>query len=239
MTFQPLRRVGTPIVILSDTDGEKDIEEVTTTEKRVILTTEAALERGILQDVVISVGTKVGTHPSAMNIYLIDTDAHDYTVLVTSNTDGNYIITINGTDYTFAASSNTVEQIRDGLLAAMAAETTCAFTASSTDTILLSAPTTGNTGYFAEITAPGGPDMTLTETSAHNQGNNTVHEEVGATLTGDSTVPDRVMNDKNLNKIVKFKGTTGKLQISLKLTTGGDATSDYDMTVQVALNAGI
>lgn len=38
-------------------------------------------------------------------------------VFVTSSADGNYTVTIDGTPYTFAASGNTIEQIRDGVIA--------------------------------------------------------------------------------------------------------------------------
>lgn len=41
-------------------------------------------------------------------------------VLVSDNTDGAYVVTINGTDYTYNASGETTTQIRDGLLTQIA-----------------------------------------------------------------------------------------------------------------------
>lgn len=51
---------------------------------------------------------KLGLTPPARNLY---------TVLVSGNTDGTYVLAVEGVTFTFTASSNTATQIRDGLIA--------------------------------------------------------------------------------------------------------------------------
>lgn len=65
---------------------------------------------------------------------------------VRGNTDGNYVITIDGIAHTFAASSNTAEEIRDGLISAVNGgirPVTAAAAGATTDELTITADTAG------------------------------------------------------------------------------------------------
>lgn len=87
------------------------------------------------------------------------------TILIGGADDGNYTIQINGVDFSFVASSNSIEEIRDGLVAAIngGAEPVTAAPV-STDTITLTADVAG-TGFGTVLAGNPSDNMGLTLTT--------------------------------------------------------------------------
>lgn len=68
----------------------------------------------------------------------------EWRVVVTDNADDTYTIQIKGVDYSFPAVSQSIEQIRDGLIAALAAQTEATTTTIGTDTVVLTSVAVGD-----------------------------------------------------------------------------------------------
>ena len=94
-------------------------------------------------------------------------------VAITGTTDGVYSILADGVaQASFNASSNTAEEIRDGLLAdyATSSAVAAAAEASSTDKILIEQTDRDSVTDLAwTVTGPGGPDITVTELVSQTQ----------------------------------------------------------------------
>ena len=89
------------------------------------------------------------------------------TLVIGGADDGTYTVTINTVDFSFVASSNTIEEIRDGLIAAIngGAEPVTAAPV-STDTITNTADVAG-TGFSLVLTANPSDNMVNTNTTAN------------------------------------------------------------------------
>lgn len=91
--------------------------------------------------------------------------AQVYTYVVTSSDDGEYSITLDGQTASFTASGNTIEEIRDGLSAALAMLANAsdfAFADVSTDSITATAAAAG-LPFTTSVTGPATGDLTQTE----------------------------------------------------------------------------
>lgn len=66
----------------------------------------------------LGIGSVLGPSSQALlySFQLISAEFQTTTVMVNDTTDGDYTITLNSEDYTFPASGNTAQEIRDGLL---------------------------------------------------------------------------------------------------------------------------
>jgi hypothetical protein len=201
-------------------------------EKRILVTLSGnKLTRGRFEYVVVNIDQKVGTTPASLDVAVLDTDGHTYTIVISGNDDGNYTIEANGTAATFAASSNSIEEIRDGLLASMTTQwaAICAVAAVSTNTISVTALSTP-VAYVLEETADPATNIAWTEPVGAFGGSNTIFSSTGNTITG--TAPELVVSEgPDEPRPFNTKGTDSTLQIVISLT-GADGTTDYDVSLQ-------
>lgn len=103
--------------------------------------------------------TQVKLAKRATNVAQVDT------ILITGADDGTYTVSLNGVDFSFVASSSTIELIRDGLIAAINAGGEPVTAAPvSTDTITLTADVAG-TGFAIVFTSNPSDNMALTLTT--------------------------------------------------------------------------
>lgn len=133
----PLGTFTERIRFYSDTDEAADDADLTSA-------LQAAVNAAFSQDGVGRVG-----------VARLEADvAQVYTVRVTAADDGTYTVTINGTDFDFAASSNTATEIRDGLVTAIngGAEPVTAAPV-GTDELSLTADVSGD-AFTATVAAP-------------------------------------------------------------------------------------
>jgi hypothetical protein len=117
------------------------------------------------------IGRRGTTHEQV--VVDVDNPFNIWDIDVTGTTDGSYEVTVPGeasSPFTFAASSSTSEQIVDGLIAAFVAAgtpiTSFTWEKISTSKITLTATAAGF-DLDVSATAPGGPDLTATETQVH------------------------------------------------------------------------
>lgn len=121
--------------------------------------------------------------PSPIKVGRREADAAQVnTFTVVDTTDGDYTITLNGVDYTFAASGNTAGEIRNGLVSAINAgsEPVTAANGGGTDDLTVTADVAGTP--FSTATASPDSGITEVETTA----NVSVATELDAILAADS-----------------------------------------------------
>jgi len=100
--------------------------------------------------------------------------------VVTGNTDGDYTITIDGTDYTFSALGDTLGEIAAGLSSAVDADPDVSATDDGVDTVTVTADTAGTA--FTTATTSTGDEITSSTTTE----NKSVKTELGEIAEADS-----------------------------------------------------
>lgn len=132
------------------------------------------------------------------------------TYTVTGNTDGDYTITINGVDYTFSASSNTVEEIRDALVSAIngGSEPVTAAAGVPTDELTVTADEAGTA--FTSATSSTGDDITTAETTA----NRSAATELDAIVASDADFFHVVLDtrdDTDIARVASWASTNKRM----------------------------
>lgn len=128
----------------------------------------AAIQTGFAQNIRPS---KIGAGRADLSA-----QAQVATITINSTEDGNHTATINGTTYTFAASSNTADQIATGLAAAVDADPGVGATA-ATNVITVTATVPG-TPFTIAAAAPAGTAPAVAETTP----NRSIASELSAIL---------------------------------------------------------
>jgi hypothetical protein len=125
-------------------------------------------------------------------------------VTVTDASDGAYTVTVQGTDYDFTASSNTIEEIRDGLLAAMGSPSQWTPSAVGTDQIQIDSTVDGL--RLNVLTSPA--SLTATRVTANLQiwDFNPAELQVNISCDGfmDYEAPDATQNGQSIADQVQY-----------------------------------
>lgn len=116
---------------------------------------------------------------------------------ITGASDGDYTITINGTDYTYTATSDTVAGIASGLATAVDADADVSATDDGVDTVTVTADTAGEP-FTYDSSSTGDP---ITETEA--QANVSVKTELAKVLQADSDWFGFVLISRNETDILR------------------------------------
>lgn len=214
--------------------GEYKLTGIGNAEFRALVPLEHKVAQGEMDQAIATIVGKAGTSPTKLELTIIDTDTVEVTITITGNTDGTYKATINGVDHDFAASGNTIEQIRDGLKAVIDGGVQPVLTSNvDTDSIkVVQDITTSKDVFTLIVTAPGAPDMTRSYDIAAVKGQNTIYRSENNTITP-ADLPDQALNDPTPPIKFSIKGTQGVLQVVI-LLVGADGTTDFDIIIEIS-----
>jgi len=206
---------------------------------RKVLALEDGVARGSILKAKLTVTAKAGTNPASLDIYLLDTEAHEELITIEGATNGTYTISIQNEDFAFVAVSSTITLIRDGLIALLdaSAQTSWIATAEDSDKIRFTSPEAlaQTTGFGITVTTTGSVITQLVVTG-HKDGVNRFFADLTNSVDG-ANVPDPVI-DAQQNPEVTFslKGSNGVIQLIIE-STGGGADTDYNVTLELHTRA--
>ncbi len=205
------------------------IGDVATT--RVIIPLTHAVISGFLARRRITGVENPGGNATTMTIIILATGVHEYLVTITGTTDGTYEILINGNVAgTFAASSNSIEQIRNGLILSLnAGNDPATGDPLDTDKIVVRDPgrpgdedrkngpdkitgTKENTGFLATQT---GPDITIAEQDGFADGEDVIIPSEALTITSGNFPRDLIL-EETIDPVKRFsvRGSDDSAQIN-------------------------
>lgn len=120
----------------------------------------------ILGDSYLGDDTILGPSEQALlyTFQVISAEIQTTVVTVNANDDGDYVLTINSTDVTFPASGNTIEEIRDGLIAQILLNPNLPVTPTAQGTTQILLTGVQGTAFNLSVSAPVGGNLTFSTT---------------------------------------------------------------------------